>query len=62
MQWQTQLLNNRESVRQKEKSSALGKLAFSITESEEKKSGLTQNKPLEATEGETHGGQRLDAA
>ena len=61
------MLSNKASVQKKEKSSTLGKLVFSIMESQEKekkkkKSGLTQNKPLEATEGETHRGQRRDVA
>lgn len=36
--------------------------SWKVKKRKKKKSGLTQNKPLEGTEGETHGGQRLDVA
>lgn len=47
-------------MQQKEKKIAIPNHKSKVNKN--KKSGLTQNKPLEATEGEKHWGQRLDVA
>lgn len=54
------MLNNKASVQQKEKKIAIPNHKSKVNKN--KKSGLTQNKPLEATEGKKHWGQRLDVA